>query len=76
MPKVFSSRHSDLSRCRIPASQGMETPPAAGPLLAEAFEAALLLVDFFPASGVPHPPEAAGGVDWQAGLGFGRDREN
>ena len=46
------------------------------PLLVVAFEAALLLVDFFPASGIPHPPEAAGGVDWQAGLGFGGDREN
>jgi hypothetical protein len=54
----------------------METPPSAGALLVVAFEAALLLVDFFPASGIPHPPEAAGGVDWQAGLGFGGDREN
>ena len=76
MPKSFLSRPSDHSRCRIPASQSMETPPAAGALLVVAFEAALLLVDFFPASGVPHPPEAAGGVDWQAGLGFGGDREN
>ena len=30
MPKAFLSRHSDHSRCRIPASQSMETPPARG----------------------------------------------
>jgi hypothetical protein len=39
----------------------------AGPLLAVAFEAALLLVEFFAAPGVAHEPEAAGGVDLQAG---------
>ena len=32
-----------------------------------AFEAALLRVDFFPASGVPQEPEATGGVHLQAG---------
>jgi hypothetical protein len=35
----------------------------AGALLVVAFEAALLLVDFFPASGVPHEPEAACAVE-------------
>jgi hypothetical protein len=35
-----------------------------------AFEAALLLVGFLSASGVPHEPEAAGGVDLQAGPGL------
>jgi hypothetical protein len=54
----------------------METPPAAGALLVVAFEAALLLVGFLPAPSVPHQPVAAGGVDWQAGLGFGGDRES
>lgn len=38
-----------------------------GPLLAKALEAALLLVGFLAASGVPHEPEAAGAVDLQAG---------
>ena len=39
----------------------------AGPLLAVAFEAALLVVGFLAAPGVAHEPEAAGGVDLQAG---------
>jgi hypothetical protein len=42
----------------------------AGPLLAEAFEAALLLVEFFAASGVAHEPEAVlwrRQGDWETG---------
>jgi hypothetical protein len=42
-------------------------------LLAEALEAALLFVGFFSASGVAHEPEAAGGVDLQAGPGLEED---
>ncbi len=47
----------------------------AGPLLVVAFEAALLLVEFFAASGVPHQPEAASAVDLQAGPGLEEDWE-
>jgi hypothetical protein len=49
----------------ISCSKGSSQP--AGLLLAEAFEAALMLVEFFPTPGVAHEPEAAGGVDLQAG---------
>ncbi len=49
--------------------------PVAGALLVVAFEAALLLVDFFAAPGVAHEPEAAGGVDLEAGLGLEEDWE-
>ena len=42
----------------------------AGPLLVVAFEAALLVVGFLAAPGVAHQPEAAGGVDLQAGTGL------
>ena len=48
----------------------MRTSQPTGPLLAEALEAALLLVGFLAASGVAHEPEAAGGVDLQAGPGL------
>ena len=54
-----SSRHLKPSRL-----------PVAGALLVVAFEAALLLVDFFPASGVPHEPEAVlwrRQGDWETG---------
>ena len=36
MPKAFLLRHSDLSRCHIRVSEGMETSPPAGPLPAGA----------------------------------------
>ena len=47
----------------------------AGALLVVAFEAALLVVGFLSAPGVAHEPEAAGGVDLQAGLGLEEDWE-
>jgi hypothetical protein len=47
--------------------KGAEELQPTGLLLAEAFEAALLLVEFFAAPGVAHEPEAAGGLDLQAG---------
>jgi len=53
----------------------MRTSQPTGPLLAEALEAALLLVGFLAASGVAHEPEAAGGVDLQAGPGLEEDWE-
>ena len=54
--------------------RGAEELQPAGPLLAEAFEAALLVVGFLPASGVAHQPEAAGAVDLQAGLDAAEER--
>jgi len=34
MPQAFLLRHSDLSRCHIRVSEGMERSPPTGPLLA------------------------------------------
>jgi hypothetical protein len=67
---AFLSRHSHLSRCHVRVSESMRTSLPAGPLLVVAFEAALLVVGFLSAPGVPHEPEAAGGVDLQAGPGL------
>ena len=70
----------ETRRCLKPCSPSFLSGAAlqvcsqpAGPLLAEALEAALLFVGFFSASGVAHEPEAAGGVDLQAGPGLEED---
>ena len=52
----------------------MRSQPA-GALLAEAFEAALLVVGFLAAPGVAHEVERAGGVDLQAEPGLEEDLE-
>jgi hypothetical protein len=53
MPKAFLSRHSDLSRCRIPVSERLETSPAAGALLRVGFLCPVVC-DFFLGLRRPH----------------------
>jgi hypothetical protein len=67
MPDVGSSIHE--------AGLAVALLQPAGLLLADAFEAALLVVGFLSAPGVAHEPEAAGAVDLQAGPGLEEDLE-